>query len=54
MSVPNDVLSMYEDIWEECLAEAIKNMAPLGYSPAEIRATAQEWFEQRCEAIEYR
>ena len=58
MSVPSEVMSMYEDIYEECLAEATKNMAPMGYAheapwahvgyfPYEIEAAAKEWYEEK-------
>ena len=53
MSVPSTILSMYEDMYEECLAEATKKMFPLGCSPAEIHATAQKDFEEKCDRLEY-
>jgi len=52
MSVPSEVMSMYEDIYEECLAEATKNMAPMGYFPHEIETAAMEWYEERIEVLE--
>ena len=52
MSVPSEVMSMYEDIYEECLAEATKNMAPMGYFPHQIEAAAMEWYEERIEVLE--
>ena len=47
MSVPSEVMSMYEDIYEECLAEATKNMAPRGYFSHQIAAAAKEWYEEK-------
>ena len=61
MSVPSevmsmyefmDLMSMYEDIYEECLAEATKNMTPLGYFSNEIEVAAKKWTEEKIEALE--
>ena len=52
MSLPAEVLSMHEDIYEECLAEATKNMAPLGYFSNEIEVAAKKWTEEKMEALE--
>ena len=52
MSLPSEVMSMYEDIYEECLAEATKNMAPLGYFSNEIEVAAKKWTEEKIEALE--
>ena len=38
MSLPAEIMAMYEDLYEECLVTAKKNMLPFGYSPAEIKA----------------
>ena len=47
MSLPSEIMSLYEDIYEECLEIATKNMAPLGYSPAEIKAAANDLYEEK-------
>jgi|TARA_B110000196_G_scaffold216674_1_gene186057 hypothetical protein len=47
MSDASEVMSMYEDIYEECLAEATKNMAPMGYFPHEIELAAKKWYEEK-------
>ena len=52
MSLPVEVLAMYENIYEDCLATATKNMAPMGYSPAEIKAAANDLYEERCDELE--
>ena len=52
MSLPVEVLLMYEDIYEECLALAKKNMLPLGFSLAEIEAAANDLYEERCDELE--
>ena len=49
MSLPSSVQSMYENIYEECLAEAKKNM--IGYFPHEIQAAADLLFEEKLEAL---
>ena len=51
MSLPSEIMSMYEDIYEECLTTATKNMAPLGYFPAEIKAAAKDLYEEKCEEL---
>ena len=51
MSLPTEVLLMYEDIYEECLKIATKNMRPLGYHPAEIKAAANDLYEERCDEL---
>ena len=52
MSLPTEVLLMYEDIYEECLKIATKNMRPFGYHPAEIKAAANDLYEERCNELE--
>ena len=52
MSLPAAVMAMYEDLYEECLVTAKKNMLPFGYSPAEIKAAANDLYEERCEELE--
>ena len=52
MSLPAAVQAMYEAMYEECLAKATKNMAPMGYFPHEIEAAAMEWYEEKCESLE--
>jgi hypothetical protein len=52
MSLPSEVMSSYEDIYEECLAEATKNMAPMGYFPHQIEAAAKKWYEEKIEVLE--
>ena len=52
MSLPSEIMSLYEDIYEECLEIATKNMAPLGYSPAEIKAAANDLYEEKCQKLE--
>ena len=47
MSDASEVMSMYEDIYEECLAEATKNMAPMGYFPHKIEIAAKKWYEEK-------
>ena len=47
MSLPSEVMSMYEDMYEEYLAEATKNMAPMGYFPHEIEVAAKKWYEEK-------
>ena len=47
MSDVSEVMSMYEDMYEEYLAEATKNMAPMGYFPHEIEIAAKEWYEEK-------
>ena len=47
MSLPSEIMSMYEDIYEECLAEATKNMAPMGYFLHEIEIAAKKWYEEK-------
>jgi hypothetical protein len=49
MSLPWQVQNMHEDIYEECLAEARKNM--IGYFPHEIQAAADLLFEEKLEAL---
>ena len=49
MSLPWQVQSMYENIYEECLAEAKRNM--IGYFPHEIEAAAAKWAEEKIEAL---
>ena len=52
MSLPSEIMSLYEDIYEECLEIATKNMLPLGYHPAEIKAAANDLYEERCNELE--
>ena len=51
MSLPSVVMSMYEDIYEECYDFCEKRMCVMGYFPWEIAAEAKKMYEEKLEEM---
>lgn len=54
MSVPSNIMSSYEDIYEECLEQATKAMMPMGYFPHAIEVVAKELYEEKIGVLIWR
>ena len=51
MSLPSSVMSMHEDIYEECYSFCEKRMCVMGYFPWEIAAEAKKMYEEKIEKM---